>query len=126
MPKVAKINLRTPIPLKIEIKKIKNPTKEIVKDLYGSFGLDIFEKKEPITIMSEKEIKKSKSIISKIKTWFTGNSIVDFEEDDTLRDVVFKYAANKKSGLVSDVEKMFGKKGLESFESLRSVGYVEV
>ena len=129
MSRIRKIDYSTnykKIPLKEEIAKLKNPTKESVKELYGSFGLDVYENKSHLTILSQRELKKSKSIIYKIKKWFFGSSIYDFQENDTLKDVVFKYAGNKEAGLIKDIETMFGKKGMESFESLRRLGYVIV
>ena len=92
--------------LRGEIAKLKNPTREMVQDIYGTFGLDIFEGKEHLTILSDKELKKSKNLISRIKTWFTGISLYDYEEGDSLRKVILKYAGNKESGLVKDVVKM--------------------
>ena len=55
-----------------------------------------------------------------------GDSLYDFQEKDTLKDVVFKYAGNKKAGLINDIEAMFGKKGMRAFESLCRLGYVIV
>lgn len=117
---IPRINSR--IPLKIEISKLKNPTKETVRDLYGTFGLDILEKKQSLTIISKRDI----GFLSKVKNWLTGNSFKDFEEGDTLKDVVFKYAGNKECGLVDDIETMFGKKGLKALESLARLGYIEL
>ena len=112
--------------LRGEIARLKNPTKEMVQDMYGTFGLDIFEGKEHLTILSDKEFKKSKSIISKIRTWFTGNSLYDFEDGDTLSDIVLKFMGNKKSGLVKDIETKFGKKGLEQLNRLGRMGYANL
>ncbi len=112
--------------LRGEIAKLKNPTREMVQDIYGTFGLDIFEGKEHLTILSDKELKKSKNLISKIKTWFTGISLYDYEEGDSLRKVVLKYAGNKESGLVKDVETKFGKKGLAELDKLYLQGYVSL
>ena len=112
--------------LRNEITKLKNPTKEMVQNMYGTFGLDIFEGKKHLTILSNKEFKKSKSLISKIKTWFTGNALYDYEDGDTLGDIVFKFMGNKKSGLVKDIETKFGKKGLEQLNRFGRMGYVNV
>ncbi len=112
--------------LRGEIAKLKNPTREMVQDMYGTFGLDIFEGKENLTILSDKELKKSKSLISKIRTWFTGISLYDYEDGDTLGDIVFKYVGNKKSGLHKDIETKFGKKGLEQLNRFGRMGYVNL
>ena len=114
------------LPLRGEIAKLKNPTKELVQDLYGTFGLDIFLKKEPLTIVSDAERKKSKSLMSRIKTWFTGISLYDYEEGDSLKKVVLKYAGNKESGTVKEVETKFGKKGVEELDNLYLQGYVSL
>ena len=98
----------------------------MVKDLYGNFGLDIFEGKKNPTILSDKEFKKSISIISKIRTWFTGNSLYDYEENDTLSDILFKYIGNKKYGLVKNIESKFGKKGLEQLNRFGRMGYANL
>ena len=125
MPHVHRINFERPT-LRKEIKSIKNPNKTVVKNLYGTFGLDIYEGKKDLTILSPKELKKSKDIWSKIKTWFTGNGLLDYEENDKLRDVVFKYAGNRNSGLVDDIEAKFGKRGVEELEHLYLLGYVHL
>lgn len=102
--------------LKNEIAKLKNPTKEMVKDLYGSFGLDIYEGKKKLTIIYDTELKKSKSIMSRMKNLLMGNKLQDFEESDTLSDVLNKFIENKGNGFVKDIETMFGKKGLAKLE----------
>ena len=90
--------------------------------MYGTFGLDIFEKKQPLTITSKRDI----VFLSKVKNWLTGNTFEDFEEGDTLKDVVFKYAGNKECGLIDDIRTRFGKKGLKALESLARLGYIEL
>lgn len=112
------------LPLRSEIVKLKNPTKEMVKDLYGTFGLDIYEGKKNLTILSENQLKKSKSLISKIRTWFTGFQLADYEEGDTLMTILSKYMHNNKSGLVKEIETKFGKKGTDALERFGLVGYV--
>ena len=102
--------------LRNEIAKLKNPTKEIVEDLYGNFGLDIYAGKKHLTILSDSELNESKNIISKMKNWLFGSKLQDFEEGDTLTDVLNKFINNKNNGLVKDIEKMFGKKGMAKLE----------
>ena len=100
------------LPLRKEIAKLTNPTKKSVKDLYGTFGLDLYEGKKNLTILSEKELKKSKSFISKIVNLITERELLDYKEGDTLTDVINKFIENKGNGFVKEIEKMFGKKGL--------------
>lgn len=100
------------LPLRKEIAKLENPTREMVQDMYGTFGLDIFEGKEHLTILTEKQLKKSKSFISKLVNIITERELLDYKEGDTLTDIINKFVDNKRSGLVKDIETMFGKKGL--------------
>ena len=102
--------------LRNEIAKLKNPTKEIVEDLYGNFGLDIFAGKKHLTILSDSELNKSKSFVSRMKNWLFSSKLQDFEEGDTLTDVLNKFINNKSNGLVKDIEKMFGKKGMAKLD----------
>ena len=104
------------LPLRNEIARLKNPTKEMVRDMYGTFGLDIYEGKKNLTIISDAELKKSKSIMSRMKNWLMGNKLQDFEEGDTLSDVLNKFIENKGNGFIKDIETMFGKKGLAKLE----------
>jgi len=112
--------------LRSEILKLRKPTKEKVRQMYGTFGLALYEGKEPLTIITDEERKKSKSIVSRIVSWFTGKSLQDYKEGDSLRRVVHKYIYNKESGLVKDVETMFGEKGRENLDSLGLQGYVSL
>jgi len=107
-----------------EIKTLKSAKKETIKRLYGDFGLDIYNGKSQLSILSEEE--KNPNIIKRIIHWFYGNSPVDYEAGDSLFTVVFKYVGNKKSGLEKDIEEKFGLKGLKKLESLRRMGYVDV
>ena len=125
MPRVHKINFELPT-LRKEIKSIRNPNNTVVKNLYGTFGLDIYEGKKDLTILSPEEVKKSKTLWSKIKTWFTGNRLLDYEDNDKLRDVVFKYAGNKNAGLVGDIRAKFGQRGVEELERLYLSGLVHL
>lgn len=112
--------------LRSEISELRKPTKEMVRKMYGTFGLDLYEGKEPLTILTDAERKKSKSIVSRIVSWFTGKSLQDYKEGDSLRRVVHKFIYNKESGLVKNVETMFGEKGKEKLDSLGLQGYVSL
>ena len=107
-----------------EIKALKKSTPEKVKQMYGDFGLDIYNGKSTLTILSEKE--KNPSIMTKIKTWFTGKAPADYEECDSLLTVLFKYVGNKEVGLEKDIQDKFGEQGIKKLESLRRLGYVDL
>lgn len=122
--RTSKVIMPTRCSLTQEIKTLKKPTKETIKKLYGDFGVDIYEGKKQPTILTEKERKRN--IFDKIKTWFTGVAPDDYEEGDSLFDVVFKYVGNKKVGLEKDIEEKFGKEGIKKLRSLQRLGYVEI
>lgn len=107
-----------------EIQQNKNLPIISIKRMYGDFGVDIFEGKKQPTILSEKE--KNPNFIKKIVRWFTGNAPLEYEEGDTMFDVVFKYIGNKKAGLEKDIEEKFGEEGIKKLRSLQRLGYVEV
>lgn len=107
-----------------EIQQNKNMPIISIKRMYGEFGVDIFEGKKQLTILSEKE--KNPNFIKRIVRWFTGNAPLEYEEGDTMFDVVFKYIANKKAGLEKDIETKFGEEGIKKLHSLQRLGYVEV
>ena len=107
-----------------EIQQYKNMPIVSIKRMYGDFGVDIFEGKKQLTILSEKE--KNPNFIEKIVRWFTGNAPLEYEEGDTMFDVVFKYTGNKKAGLEKDIEAKFGEEGIKKLHSLQRLGYVEI
>ena len=107
-----------------EIHSLKNQSSLSIRRMYGDFGVDIFEGKTNLSILSDKERKPS--IFNRIKFWFTGDYPLDYEAGDSLFTVVFKYIGNKKVGLEKDIEEKFGQKGLKKLESMRQMGYVEV
>lgn len=86
--------------------KIKESNKRNYHRFVWNLWVRYFWKKQPLTIIS----KRDNNFLSKVKSWLTGNAPIDFEEGDTLKDVVFKYAGNKESGLVYDIGTKFGKK----------------
>ncbi len=98
-------------PLKTLIKQNPSLTREKVKTLYGDIGVDIFEGKEKITILSKEDYKKSQSFISKAIRWWSGKGKLDYEEKDSVKDLVHKYAYNQTSGTFDEIEEKFGKEG---------------
>ncbi len=107
-----------------EIQKCKNLPIVSIKRMYGDFGVDIFEGKKQLTILSEKE--KHPNLMTRIVRWFTGNAPLEYEEGDSLLYVVFKYIGNKKAGLEKDIEAKFGEEGIKKLRSLQRLGYVEI
>ena len=115
---------RERIPLKAIIKQNKNLTRERVKMLYGDIGVDIFEGKDKITILSDKDNKKSKTLINRIIKWWSGNEKLDYEENDSIKDLVHKYAYNQKRGTFSDIEEKFGQEGRKAADIFRIIGFL--
>lgn len=110
-------------PLKKIIKQNPSLTREKVKTLYGDIGVDIFEGKEKITILSDKDYKKSQSFISKVIKWWNGNGKFDYEENDTIKDLVHKYACNQRYGTYQEIEEKFGKEGLRVADIFKVIGF---
>lgn len=112
------------LPLVTEIRQMKKPTVEKVRELYGDFGVDLFEGKQPSLI---KETPKSKNpvinIVNKVKDYFSKKA--EFEPDDSMFRIVHKYIFNEKAGLVKDIETKFGKSGKRILEGMERMGYVE-
>ena len=108
-------------PLKIIIKRSSSLTRENIKLLYGDIGVDIFDGKKNITILPE--YKKPQSFLSKAKKWLSGKNKLDYEEKDSVRDLVLKYAYNKKSGTYDEIEEKFGKEGLREADIYKVMGY---
>lgn len=99
--------------------------RETVKRRFGEVGTDIYDGKKP-TILSQEEIKESKKLINRIKNWWNGMGKFDYEEGDRLRDVILKYALNKQSGEVKDIEKLFGEEGVSELKVMSRMGYIEI
>ena len=110
-------------PLKQIIKQMQNPTRENIKKMYRDIGVDIFEGKDKITILSEQDYKKSKSITAKIKSWFSWGGKYDYEEKDTVKDLVHKYGCNNIRGTYDEIEEKFGQEGRRVAEIFRIIGY---
>ncbi len=113
------------IPLKTIIKQSPSLTKERVKTLYGDIGVDIFEGKKNITILSDKDYKKSQSFISKAIRWWSGKGKLDYEEKDSIKDLVHKYAYNQKFGTFDEIEQKFGKEGRRVSDIFKVIGFLQ-
>lgn len=113
------------LPLAAEIKQMKKPTVEKVRDLYGDFGVDLFVGKEHPSIIKQKPKSKNPivNLINKIKEHFEGKA--EFEPDDSMFRIVHKYIFNEKAGLVKDIETKFGKRGIRILEGMERMGYVQ-
>ena len=111
-------------PLKKLIKQNPSLTREKVKKLYGDIGVDIFEGKDKITILSDTNDKKSKTLINRIIKWWSGNEKLDYEENDSIKDLVHKYAYNQKRGTFSDIEEKFGQEGRKAADIFRIIGFL--
>ena len=107
-----------------EVRSLRVPVEQVRK-LYGSVGVDIFEGRKP-TILSEDDIKASKKLINRIKTWWSGMSKYDYETNDRLRDVILKYALNKQSGKVDEIQELFGESGVSELKFMARMGYIEI
>ena len=110
-------------PLKQVIKQMPNPTRETVKQLYGNIGVDIFEGKAKITILSDKDLKKSQTLLSKIRKWWSGSGKFDYEENDSVKDLVLKYGCNNRMGTYTELEEKFGQEGVRIADIFKIVGY---
>ena len=110
-------------PLKEVIKESPAFSKEKIKELYGNIGVDIFEGKDKITILSDKDYKKSQKLVNKIIKWWSGKGKVDYEEEDSMKDLVMKYAYNEKQGTYAQLEEKFGKEGTRIADIFKVMGY---
>ena len=108
-----------------EIHSLRGMKTESVRKLYGDIGVDIFEGRKP-SILSDNDKKESKKLINRIKAWWSGMNKFDFEQKDSLRDVILKYAYNKGSGKTEDIKKLFGQEGLSELKIMNKMGYIEI
>ena len=107
-----------------EVRSLRVPAEQVRK-LYGSVGVDIFEGRKP-TILSEDDIKASKKWINRIKAWWSGMDKYDYEPGDRLRDVILKYAYNKKAGKTDEIRELFGESGVSELNVMARMGYIEI
>ena len=108
-------------PLIEEIRAVKNPTVETIKEQYGEFGVDLFMGKTPSLI--KKRAKTKNPIINlynKIKDYFSQKA--EYEDGDTMFRIVHKYIFNEKAGLNKDIENKFG---METLYGMELMGYVK-
>ena len=106
-----------------EIRALRCTSAENVRELYGELGVDIYNGKIP-TILSDTDKKRTKSLIYRIIKWWSGIGILDYEQSDRLRDVILKYGYNKKGGLVKDINRIFGSRGVAELETMSRMGYI--
>lgn len=110
------------MPLKQVIQQMPNPTKANIRKLYGEIGVDIFEGKDRITILSAKEYKKEQSLKNKVADWWCGSGKLDYEEKDSINDLVLKYGYNKIFGTYEEIERKFGQEGLKAADIFKLMG----
>ncbi len=112
------------LPLITEIRQIKEPSVEKVKELYGDFGVDLFVGKEKPSLIKQRPKSKNPvvNIINKIKDHFAKKA--EFEPEDTMFRVVNKYIFNEKCGLTKDIENKFGKSGMKVLKQMENMGYI--
>ena len=117
------------VPLKTLISWERNKNIQYIRKNYGQLGVDIFLKEKKPSILTEAELKKKNKkinrIITKSKKFFGYVGKEEYVESDSLNQVMFKYIYNKKYGHDSDIEDVFGKKGMELFNIFKLQGYVE-
>ena len=111
-------------PLITEIKQIKKPTVEKVRELYGDFGVDLFVGKEKPSLIKEKNKSKNPlvNLFNRVKDYFSPKA--EFEPDDTMFRVVHKYIFNEKSGHTKDIKQKFGKNGMDILHKMEIMGYI--
>ena len=112
-------------PLKVLISHESNKDIRFIRKNYGQLGVDIFQNEKKPSILSKKDSKKINKLINNIKKFFGYVGKNDYEESDSLNDVMFKYIWNKKSGKTSDIKEVFGQNGMEMFKIFKHQGYIE-
>ena len=112
------------IPLRTLVASEKNKNVKFIRQNYGQLGLDIFENKKVPSILNKKDKSKFSRLINSIKQFFGFIGKEDYKESDSLNVAMFKYLYNNKQVKDTDIEKVFGKSGMELFEVFKSAGYV--
>ena len=110
-------------PLRQLVKQMPNPTREKVKMLYGDIGVDIFEGKDKITILEDKDIKKTKGFMNNFINWFKNNKKLDYEESDSIKDLVLKDGYNNNNRTYEEIEAKFGKEGRRVVDIFALTGF---
>ena len=113
------------IPLQKLISRDHNKNIQYIRQNYGQLGVDILENKKTPSILNPKDTTKFSKLINRIKQFFGFIGKEDYEESDSLYKVMFKYLYNNKCGKESDIENVFGKKGMEMLDVFKRTGYVE-
>lgn len=125
----SKLNLYYEIPFKTLVLREQNKNVQYIRQNYGQLGVDIFQKEKKPSILTEKELKRTNNkfykVFNQIKKFFGYVGKEDYAETDSLNQVMFKYIYNKQYGRDTDIEEVFGKKGMELFEVFKLQGYVE-
>ena len=107
--------------------RVKSVEREpsFIREQFGKVGLDISEGRTP-TILSNADIKESNKLVNRIKKWWSGFGKLDYEQNDRLRDIILKYAYNKKTGTIKEIEEMFGKEGVRELKSMHLMGLINI
>lgn len=113
------------LPLVTEIRHVKNPTVEKIKEMYGDFGVDLFVGKETPSIINKRPQSKNPVVrfINRVRDYFSEKA--EYEPNDTMYRVVNKYIYNEKKGLTKDIEQKFGKGGMSVLRDMELMGYVQ-
>lgn len=112
-------------PLKTIILQERNKNIKFIRQNYGQLGVDIFQNEKTPSILTANDNKTLNKFINRVKKFFGYVGKEDYKESDSLNQVIFKYIYNNKSGKNSDIETVFGKKGMELFNVFKTMGYVE-
>ena len=106
-----------------EISELNSRNPKKIQALYGELGVDVFEKRKPISIIKKQHDNNIlTNVYLKIKNFFATK--LEYSENDTVFDVVFKYIYNEKNVSSEDIEIRFGQRGLEEFETMKAMGFI--
>ena len=108
-----------------QVKALKNFSNAQVRQTYGQIGVDIFQGKNKISIITDKSYKKDDKFINSVKSFLgVDKRKYDYNKKDSLYDVMFKYLVNKEQVNSSEIKNMFGEKGLEVMNVFKAMDYV--